>query len=182
MRVFIAIEFDNLIKEYLGEQLQLIKGYINKGNLTNQENFHLTLNFLGEVTPNQIDMLKTAISSATTKQRPFVLKFNKLGQFSRGNTHILWVGIDKSTELEEMYNTLKNSLETYGFPTEKRGLNPHITLGREVNLKVAFEELNHNIHIQPKEVSVNRISLMQSTRINRDLKYIPIYTENLQTD
>lgn len=178
MRTFIAIELDKLIKEYLWEQLQSIKEYISKGNFTSQENFHLTLNFLGEVTPNQIDILKEAINSVAINLQPFTLKLDRLGQFCRGNTHILWVGTNKSTKLEAIFNSLKNTLESYGFLMEKRGLNPHITLGREVVLKVNFEQLYHKIDIQPKEVCVDKISLMESTRIDGKLKYIPIYTKN----
>lgn len=178
IRAFIAIEFDQFIKEYLWKQLQLIKEYISKGNFTSQDNFHLTLNFLGEITPTQIDKVKEAITSVAINLQPFILKFHRLGQFCRGNTHILWVGTNKSTELEATFNSLKNALESYGFLIEKRGLNPHVTLGREVVLKVDFEQICQKIAIQPKEIYIDKISLMESTRIDGRLKYNSIYTKN----
>ena len=181
IRAFIAIEFDQFIKEYLWEQLQLIKEYTGKGNFTSQDNFHLTLNFLGEITPAQIGNVKEAITSAIINRQPFILKLHMLGQFSRGNKHILWVGTNKSTELEAVFNSLKNTLESYGFPIEKRGLNPHITLGREVALKVDFEQLYQKIAIEPKEIYIDKISLMESTRIDGRLKYNSVYTKTLVT-
>jgi RNA 2',3'-cyclic 3'-phosphodiesterase len=178
IRSFIAIEFDQYIKEYLWNQLQLIKEYTSKGNFTSQDNFHLTLNFLGEITPTQIEKVKDAITSVAINLQPFILKFHGLGQFSRGNKHILWVGINKSTELEATFSSLKNALDSYGFLLEKRGLTPHVTLGREVVLKVDFEQIFQKFAIEPKEIYIDKISLMESARIEGRLKYIPIYTKN----
>ena len=179
MRVFIALEFDKFIKEYLWKQLQLVKEYISEGNFTSQDNFHLTLNFLGEVTSNQIDKVKKVITSVATNLQPYTLKLNSLGQFCRGNKYIIWIGTDKSTELEVTFNNLKNELESYGFLIEKRSLNPHITLGREVVLKVDFEQICQQVAIEPIEIYIDKISLMESIRIDGKLKYNPIYTNNL---
>lgn len=178
MRVFIAIEFDKPVKEYLWKQQLLVQEYSTKGNFTIQENFHLTLNFIGEASPNQIEMLKGVINSTALSRHPFILKLDRLGQFSKGNTKIIWVGTKKSAELEATYNSLKNMLEHYGFLTDERGLNPHITLGREVVLKVDFEQLYRNINIQREEIFINKLSLMESTRVDGKLKYISIYTKN----
>jgi RNA 2',3'-cyclic 3'-phosphodiesterase len=178
MRTFTAIEFDKEIKNHLWEQLQAVKNHVVKGNFTNQENFHLTLNFLGEVTTNQITLVKESINSAAIGRQPFKLKLDRLGQFNRGNKSILWIGIKKSPELEAVFNRLKEELLSNGFLLESRGLNPHITLCREAVIKCSFEQLSREIVIQPIEISVDKVSLMESTRIEGRLKYIPIYTKN----
>lgn len=178
MRTFIAIEFENYIKEYLWAQQQLVKEYSQKGNFTRLENFHLTLHFLGEVSPQQIESLKKVIQATVLHQQPFSLQLDRLGQFSKGNTQIIWVGIKKSIEVEGIYDRLQNELAGCGFPKEDRGLKPHITLAREIVLKGNFNELSQQIQIQPKEIFVDKLSLMESTRVNGQLAYIPIYSKH----
>jgi RNA 2',3'-cyclic 3'-phosphodiesterase len=177
LRVFIAIEFDKSIKEYLFTKQMHLKEYAAKGNFTIQENFHLTLNFIGESSPQQIEKLKEVIDTAIVNVLPFKLVLDKPGQFSKGNTKIIWVGTKKSNELDSMYGDLSKSLEQYGFKKDERGLSPHITLGREVVLKADFAEIIKAIHLTPEEISVDKLSLMESARVNGILKYIPIYTK-----
>lgn len=49
MRLFIAIEFTDLVKKHLANEIKLLKNYSSSGNFTLVENLHLTLVFLGEI-------------------------------------------------------------------------------------------------------------------------------------
>lgn len=103
----------------------------------------------------------------------FELKLNRIGKFDRGNKKIIWVGINKSRELEELYHRLESVLLNYGYSKEDRGFNPHITLAREVKLD-GFEQLWESIKVNNLSINVNSISLMESKRIDNKLCYVPL--------
>lgn len=148
-----------------------------KGNFTKKDNFHLTLKFIGDVEMDQLEILKRAIDKVVIKGKSFSLSLKKIGRFQRGEKSIVWVGLNKNKDLEELQNRLENILEKEGYPKEQRKFTPHITLGREVIFQCDFEELQKMIEIKGQEILVNKVSLMESKRVNGNLKYIPIYTK-----
>ncbi|MFT9494088.1 RNA 2',3'-cyclic phosphodiesterase [Anaerosolibacter sp.] len=181
MRVFIAIEIEDGLKAYLGEKQQEVRTHSEKGNFTRLENLHLTLRFMGEV-PNQgIEKIKEAMEAAAEQINAFQMTLGALGEFPKGNKKILWMGIHQGQPaLQQLYNDLEQCLEERGFPREERGLNPHITLGREIVLQKPFGELKEAITVEDKTIEVKGITLMESTRIQGVLTYVPIYRRNLQ--
>jgi 2'-5' RNA ligase len=69
---------------------------------------------------------------------------------------------------------LSESLRGRGFSLENRDYKPHITLGREVILKQP-PEFDH----APLSMTVTRISLMKSERIQSRLVYTEIFAKNI---
>lgn len=77
--------------------------------------------------------------------------------------------------LEKLYLTLELELEKIGIKREEKPFSPHITLVREAILKEDFIILKQNTRLENREICVENISLMESTRINGKLAYIPLY-------
>lgn len=181
MRVFIAIELEDGLKAYLGEKQQEVRTHSEKGNFTRLENLHLTLRFMGEV-PNQgIEKIKEAMAATAEEINAFPMTLGTLGEFPRGNKKILWMGIHQGQPaLQQLFQALEKCLEEKGYSREEKGLTPHITLGREVILKKPFDELKEEIAVEEKNIEVKGITLMESTRIQGVLTYVPIYRKDLQ--
>lgn len=177
MRVFIAIEMMEDIKDYLGRIQNALKENSREGNFTLKENIHLTLRFIGEVKDHELDGLKRAMDKATVNQRGFHIHLRGLGRFTRRNSGIIWAGIEESQMLEKLHSNLELALEEEGYSKERRSFTPHITLGRKVVFTKGFEEVKERIHMDRKAMLVDRITLMESRRIKGALKYIPIYTK-----
>lgn len=180
MRVFIGIEFSEKIKEYLHEIQCLITNYSERGNFTRKENFHLTLRFIGEVDTNQIQILKRVIDKTSLEQNCFQLVFKKLGYFPRGNRMIIWMGLKESETLKKLYYNLELGLEEEGYSKEDRSFTPHITLGREVIIKEDFNKLAEKIKTDNINIFADKISLMESARVNNRLTYKPIYVSEFR--
>ncbi len=172
MRVFFAIEFDNDIKDYLYKIQQEVRQYSTSGNFSLKENFHLTLRFIGEQNMEQVDKLKQILRD-TAEFQEFQLKLDKMGSFKKGNRSIIWVGLEKSIQLQQLYNNMENTLSQNGYQKEERSYNPHITLAREVKI-VDFSSLAEQTEIEKLAVKIKSISLMESKRINDKLAYIPL--------
>ena len=175
MRTFIAIEFEEEVKQYLYKVQEIAKTGCKNGNFTPKENFHLTLRFIGEADFDDVERLKEAIFETGKQSKPFSFTLNQLGFFERGEKKIMWFGIDKSIPLYQLYNRMEKNLARQGFSRNKQDLSPHITLAREVTLFTQPSVLQKKIPIENKIVQVNKVSLMKSTREGRKMVYEPIY-------
>lgn len=178
MRVFFAIEFEDEIKDFLYQIQKGVRQHCISGNFTHKENFHLTLRFIGEQSQEQIEQLIISLKETAGSMQEFELKFNNLGKFDKGNKKIIWVGLQKSQNLENLHNKLERNLESRGYAKEERGYSPHVSLAREARIE-NYEELSGKIAVSNAAVGVKSISLMESTRINNRLCYIPIVSEKL---
>lgn len=175
MRTFISIEFEEEVKQYLYDIQEITKTGCKSGNLTPKENFHLTLHFIEEADFDDIECLKEAIYHTSKQSKPFSFEFSKLGLFEKGEKKIIWLGINKNIALYQLYNRLEKNLAKQGFPKNKQDLSPHITLAREVVLYTQLSVLQKKIPNKIKNVQVNKISLMKSTREGRKMVYEPLY-------
>ena len=181
MRVFIAIELENNLKDYIFQNQQIVKTNSIKGNFSRKENFHLTVRFIGEANSKEIEDLKYTIDKTTVGFSSFELELGKLGYFQRKSKKVIWLGIGKGQQiLRELFDIIEDNLEKLGFEREIRGLNPHITLAREVILDKDFNHVSKEVKIEKRIIPVNGISLMESTRVEGRLTYRPIYTKNFK--
>ncbi len=162
MRLFYAINFNEKEKSYFLEAQKRIKEVSTKASFTLKDNFHLTLNFVGETTNAQLNDLLQKLEAINTK--PFTLKFNRLDTF-RGD---LWyVAAQENNQLTKLNNYLSNS--------NKNRFLAHVTIARRVLLK------DHVIDkdLEKLTVEVNKISLMESKRIDGRLTYIEVASKSL---
>ena len=179
MRTFIAIELEEEVKDHLAEVQAETQKLCRKGNYVPKDNFHITLHFLGEVEEDDLEYLQDAMYETARRNRPFTLTLDKIGFFPRGNKGIMWAGLGKSTHLQRLFSTLEKSLEQQGFARERKGLSPHITLGREVEPHGSFMDVQKNVKVEPLKISVRSISLMESVRKGPKLVYVPLFRQNL---
>ena len=180
MRTFIAIELSQETREYLSKIQQQTQTVCRRGNYVPEDNFHITLHFLGEITAADIEPLKIAMFEAAQKNRAFELELGRIGFFPKGRNGVLWAGLKKSSSMERLFFQLQKSLERQGFGRGKKGLSPHITLGREVEPQRGFSDVEKAVRVEGKPFVVDKISLMESVRMGPRLVYKPIYRQLLR--
>ena len=90
---------------------------------------HLTLVFLGQLSPESLD---TAVQAAgSVRAEPLALRIDRAGYFPRAR--VLWCGpADPSFGLLGLYGQLCRTLTDRGVAIESRPYRPHITLARKV--------------------------------------------------
>lgn len=170
MRLFIAINFSEELKDLIYEKELLLENKMINGHIQSKNNLHLTLVFIGET--NKPKEISDILNNMNEKQFDIFVKGIKY--FNQRGKRLYYLDIEKNNNLIKIYNYLFNELSLKGFDIEEREYKPHITLAREVELSenVNIENLNYTYKIK-------RISLMESKKINNELKYIEIYGRNL---
>ena len=184
MRLFIAINFNDIVKAQLDQLTTKMKKNTRTGTFTRKENFHLTLVFLGEVeTPDGVMEAMNKAMEEITRER-FSLYIEKIGRFTRKEGDLYWVGIQKNHQLKTIQEVLTKHLKLEGFVLEEREFKPHLTLGRKITFRSEEDKKKLLEQLEPiakLETSVGRISLMKSERIKEKLVYTEIYSCPIDT-
>ncbi len=161
MRLFIAVQFNDVILNTLSELQDDLREQGMKGHYSSRENLHLTLAFIGEYS-NPDDVMD---AMEETDFRPLSIKLSGVGSF--GDT--FWAGISENRALISYVKRLRKALSDHGIPFDRKRFNPHITLAR----KAVFDKGLPPVSFSETEMLVERISLMRSDRGKHGM----IYTE-----
>lgn len=171
MRVFVSINWNTEILDILQDLQRSLQDAGVKGYWRDKNNLHLTLKFLGEITPDKISGIDKALKSIQERSRPFELNIGKLGVFPNLNQpRILWAGV-QSQELLNLQRKIESELAKVGYPPESRSFRPHITLASG-----GITGFNSAIALGSKTVSqqVKEIELMESLVDRGKRKYVSI--------
>ncbi|HBP22496.1 MAG TPA: RNA 2',3'-cyclic phosphodiesterase, partial [Planctomycetes bacterium] len=133
MRLFWAIELDDAARETLAAAQERLAADPAAAvvNWTRPEALHVTLAFLGEVAEERVPELRAAIESLLPVE-PLRLNLAHLGSFGGSRPRVVWAGLggrDRG-KLVALGEGVGAALEPLGFPRERRGFAPHVTLGR----------------------------------------------------
>jgi len=130
-RIFIAINLPNNIKKQLN--LYKDKWQDIPAKWTNLDNMHITLEFLGDITSEELVEVCMAVKEVASKYKSFSINLNKIiyGPPQKMPPKIVWVKGEKSDELAELKHDLQEYLlEKVSYRPESREFTPHITLAR----------------------------------------------------
>lgn len=129
-----------------------------------KDNLHLTLKFLGDTLPSQVDEISEELNQVAKMSSAFSFRLQGLGFFkNRGMPRVLFVHITEGEVLQKLATEIDNRMANLGFQPEKRPFKPHLTLARIKYLKnkKAFYEA----------VEKYRSTFMQTTEINELVFY-----------
>lgn len=135
LRAFLAIELPQDLKEgifRLGQEL------IDSGvkiRPVAKTAMHLTVKFFGDVTANQVELIKAAMEKSAEIFPPFSLSAHGLGAFpGYKNPRVVWVGVAGDTLiLENLALDLEKRWQAIGFAPEDRPFKGHLTVGRAMD-------------------------------------------------
>jgi 2'-5' RNA ligase len=138
------------------------------------ENLHLTLAFIGEVSPKKLDKIKAIMDTVTFE--PFGAAIERVGRFKRNGGDIWWAGLREDKPLMDLQREVEYKLAICGFEMDGRDYHPHITLGREVVTD------SKPWTVEPFGETVSYIDLMLSERVEGKLTYTSIYRRGKQDE
>ena len=171
VRSFIAVELPTEAKEALSlVTMHLRQAKIKAIRTIDPEVLHLTLKFLGDVTPYQLARVATGARTVSQSFEPFSIKLGGVGIFpNRRSPRVFWVGIrGASDSLRDLQNCIEQSMSGLGVPTEKRAFTPHFTIARlkgdspPKELRRATAALYDAPPISGAPIAVDSVSLIHS--------------------
>ncbi len=171
-RLFIAIDFSEEVIAEVSRIGELLERQKFTGKLTELENLHLTLKFLGEVDEKKKEEIKKKLKEI--KFSEFETRTEDIGTFSfRGMVRIVWIKIG-GKGIFELQKKIDDKLEEIGFRREERFMS-HMTIARVkyVKDKSGFVDYVKNIGLKELKFKVKDFKLKES-----ELKLLgPVYTD-----
>ena len=132
LRAFIAVELPIEIRETACAATSNLRKKI--GSLVRwvpMENMHLTLKFLGDISPSNMNMLCQMLHAETDLFNCFDLRLNGLGSFpSLKRPRVIYIGIQAPAALEALQRGIESASRRIGYESQERGFSPHLTIGR----------------------------------------------------
>jgi 2'-5' RNA ligase len=131
IRSFLAFDINN---EQVLQRFKEVQGKLTEtgADLKPVEpvNIHVTMRFLGDVTPSMVDKVYDAMSQVSFSA--FDCNIRGVGVFpDLRYPRVVWAGIKKGAdELRSIFGQLEPSLIRLGFRPDNRGFSPHLTLAR----------------------------------------------------
>lgn len=133
IRCFVALEVNDAVRDVLEEmqgELQGLGGL--RANWTRPENFHLTLQFLGTISSEQLASVVEVVDACGMRVPEMDLDVRGVGFF--GSPHrprVIWAGVDEHCGvLTSLVSCLRVGFSRLGWAPERNSFHPHITLGR----------------------------------------------------
>jgi len=175
MRVFLSIDISN------NEIINSIKNFQNlikvDAKPIQSKNLHFTLQFLGEISENKIELVIEELNKIEFSK--FEVNLKGIGVFPNTKSpKIIWIGTDQngSNKMIDLSKKIQESLKPLGFISDK-SFKPHITVFRikkkigDITKEMKMYE-NNNFGIQ--DVSSFKLKKSELTPSG------PIYTDLME--
>lgn len=163
MRLFVAIQFSDDLKQALISCMHDLKKQGVTGTYTPVQNLHFTMAFIGET-----DKAESVMSvMKTVPFQPFRLSLSGSGSFG----DLLWIGVKGNQKLKGYAHQLQDALLQNGISVDKKELVPHITIVRKAGCKSKY-----SIPSVKADMMVKKISLMKSVQKDGRMIYTEIFS------
>lgn len=130
MRLFVALEIPSAVRDSLGGLIGDFRAIAPQPKWVKLENLHITLKFIGEIPPANLDAIRTALSGVRADS-PLELRIRGLGFFpSERRPKVFWAGIEAGPNLASLAAEIDHRLEELAIPREQRAFASHLTLAR----------------------------------------------------
>jgi 2'-5' RNA ligase len=133
IRAFIAIDLPPDVQECLAQVSNDLKERIGGKAVrwVPVENIHLTLKFLGDVSINNLDVIREILVAEAALHKPMEISIGRMGAFPKNRSpRVIWVGVEAPPELIALQRGIESRAAHVGYPRDKRSFSPHLTLGR----------------------------------------------------
>src|SRR5689334_10530352 len=163
LRAFIAVELPLEIRQAVCQSTSKLRNEV--GELVRWvpiENMHLTLKFLGDVSPSNMEMLSQILRAETDLFTCFELRLNGIGSFPNlKRPRVIYIGIQAPAALESLQRGIESASRRLGYESEERVFSPHLTVGRVKQNVTATEQ-----QVIRRALEATQIDLLGTARVD----------------
>lgn len=132
IRAFICIEVPDSIRSRAGDLQRRLQSIGADVSWVKPSNLHLTLKFLGHISPAKLGEARAALERAVRSSGQFEIEVSGTGCFpSPRSPRVLWIGLGRvPDQLTKLREAIESEMEAIGFAREPKPFSPHLTIGR----------------------------------------------------
>lgn len=173
MRIFLALRLSEKDSEAICSfQNQCLRIYQTTRHMTRRENLHITLEYIGEKSQEEVERMKEALFDFPSYKEEIVLEKLSYFHWEKKPVSVLLAKPEKS--LMDYRTRLLTHLQEQGCIASFRpNYTPHLTLFRNLDKRVVLNA--PRIPFTPLCFTPTHTSLMLSTRIDDVLTYLPLF-------
>ncbi len=124
IRLFAALELPPTVRT----RLTFLQGGIPGARWIPEENFHLTLCFMGDVDGAMARDIDDALT--TISFHPFSIELKSVGEFGGRDPRAVWAAVAANEALTHLASKIDTAMRRVGLDLEARKYVPHVTLAR----------------------------------------------------
>jgi RNA 2',3'-cyclic 3'-phosphodiesterase len=129
MRIFIALDIDEAIRDRIARFLDGVRGFAPDARWVRPESLHVTLKFIGETAPEDVDPIKEKLKAV--EANAIEMNIRGSGFFPGAKSpRVFWLGIEAGPSLAELASTVDDRVAALGIAKEDHPFSPHLTLAR----------------------------------------------------
>lgn len=183
MRLFVAAEPSETVRHAAADAGRRLRAALGTKGLDHgirwvpEENLHLTVWFLGEVSDQRatavLDVLRPALTVPT-----FTLHAGGLGAFPpSGSPRVFWMGVSRGQqELSLLHDEVGARLSPWGFAAEGRPYSAHFTLARvkeppKPAARVVIRQLLRDAHADAGSCQIGALTVFRSRTLPQGSVY-----------
>ena len=124
MRLFIALDIDDAIRERIARFIEGVSGFAPDARWAQPESLHVTLKFIGEQPESAVEQIKQALSGISASA--IAIEFRGYGFFPTAKSaRVFWVGMEAGPQLATLASAIRR--ENGGLGDSKRRAPLHAT-------------------------------------------------------
>jgi len=129
MRLFIALDIDDAIREKIARFMDGVRGFAPDARWARPESLHVTLKFIGEKPEPVVEQIKQALE--TIRESAVEMDFQGFGFFPSATApRVFWIGLKAGPRLAALAATVDEAVSALGIAREHHAFSPHLTLAR----------------------------------------------------
>jgi 2'-5' RNA ligase len=129
MRLFIALDIDDAIRERLTRFVEGVRNFAPDARWVKPESLHVTLKFIGEQPDTSVENIKQSLAGVSSQTSE--IDFRGYGFFPTAKSaRVFWIGMKTGPQLAALAAAVDEKVATLGIPKEDRVFSPHLTLAR----------------------------------------------------
>jgi len=129
MRLFVALDIGESIRQRIQRFMEGVREFAPDARWVRPESLHVTLKFIGEKSPADVEQIKTALSNMHADSPE--ITFRDYGFFPTPKAaRAFWIGIDSGPQLAALAHAVDGAMHALGIPKEAHPFSPHLTVAR----------------------------------------------------
>lgn len=133
LRAFIAVEIPSSLQHAIQESISGLRKTLGNDLIrwVPPQNVHLTLKFLGDVAPSNLDLIKQMLIAEAAQHPCFEMRMEGIGSFPNSRRpRVIWIGLHAPAVLESLQRGIEAAAARLGYASDEKSFSPHLTIGR----------------------------------------------------